>query len=65
MINRRKFVRNVALASAAGMLGYGVNALAAAPPPETKKLRLGRLGSLCVAPQYVAHRTAPEGLLPA
>lgn len=54
MISRRKFVQNVALAGAAGLLGVGRTAYAAEPPPETTRLRLGKLSSLCVAPQYVA-----------
>ena len=55
MTNRRNFVRDMALAGAAGILGCSIDALAAEPPPETTRLRLGRLGSLCAAPQYVAH----------
>jgi NitT/TauT family transport system substrate-binding protein len=44
----------MALAGAAGMLGYGMEALAAEPPPETKRIRLGKVPSACLAPQYVA-----------
>jgi NitT/TauT family transport system substrate-binding protein len=52
MITRRRFLRAL---SAAGALGLGRDVLAAEPPPETTRLRLGKLSSLCVSPQYVAH----------
>ena len=54
MISRRAFVKNVMLTGAAGALGFGRELLAAEPPPETTRLRLGKLSSLCVSPQYVA-----------
>ena len=54
MISRRKFVRDVALAGAAGALGFGRELLAAGPPPETTRIRLSKTPSACVAPQYVA-----------
>jgi len=59
MISRRKFVQEIALASAAGALGFGRDLFAAEPPPETKRIRLLDAGGICVAPQYVA-----EDLLP-
>jgi NitT/TauT family transport system substrate-binding protein len=55
MSSRRKFLRDVSIAGAAGALGLGREVWAAEPPPETTRLRLGRLSSLCVSPQYVAH----------
>jgi len=55
MISRRKFVQDMALASAAGALGFSPSLFAAEPPPETTRLRLGKLSSLCVSPQYVAY----------
>ena len=54
MITRRRFVKDMALAGAAGALGYGRELFAAEPPPEMTSLRLGKLSSLCVSPQYVA-----------
>ena len=54
MISRRKFVKDVALAGAAGLLGVGRDAYAAEPPPETTKLRVLRTPSLCEAPAQVA-----------
>jgi NitT/TauT family transport system substrate-binding protein len=59
MISRRRFVNGVALASAAGALGFGRDVLAAEPPPETKRIRLVQFGGVCVAPQYVAEDILP------
>lgn len=55
MIGRRDFLRLGALAGLAGAPALQRAAFAAEAPPETTRLRLGRLSSLCVAPQYVAH----------
>jgi NitT/TauT family transport system substrate-binding protein len=54
MISRRKFVKDVALAGAAGVLGYGRELLAAEPVPETNRLRLAQIPGNCYAPQYMA-----------
>jgi NitT/TauT family transport system substrate-binding protein len=54
MITRRRFVNGAALAGAAGALGFGQKTLAAEPPPETTRIRLGKAPSACLAPQYVA-----------
>ena len=54
MITRREFLRDAALTGAAGALGAVSDVLAAEPPPETKRIRLGKPPSACVAPQYVA-----------
>ena len=56
--SRRRFIRRLALASAAPILGVVPVPAAADPPPETTALRLGWSGGVCQAPQYVA-----EGLL--
>lgn len=55
MISRRRFLHAASVAGVAAGLGVGREAFAAEPPPETTRLRLGKVGSLCVAPQYVAH----------
>ena len=55
LCGRRKFLETLALAGAAGAIGLRPSLAAAEPPPETTRLRLGKLSSLCVAPQYVAH----------
>ena len=52
---RRSFLKTLAIAGAAGISGIRPALAAAEPPPETTRLRLGKLSSLCVAPQYVAH----------
>ena len=54
MISRRRFLRDVSMAGAAGALGFGRTVLAAEPPPETRRIRLGKVPSICLAPQYVA-----------
>jgi len=54
MISRRQFVKDAALAGAAGALGYGRELLAAEPPPETTRIRLIEITGICIAPQYVA-----------
>ena len=54
MRTRREFMRSLAIASAASMLGPSRLALAAEPPPETTRIRLGKAPSACLAPQYVA-----------
>jgi len=42
------------LAGTAGLLGLKPESVAAEPPPETTKLRLVKIPSICQAPQYVA-----------
>ena len=54
MISRREFVNGVALAGAAGALGFGRELFAAEPPPETRLIRLLSTSSLCEAPAQVA-----------
>jgi NitT/TauT family transport system substrate-binding protein len=51
--NRRDFLSSLSLAGAAGFLG-ACPSLADDGPPETTTIRLGRLGSLCLAPEYAA-----------
>jgi len=47
-------MRHMGLAGAAGALGYGPMLLAAEPPPETTRIRLSKVATACLAPQYVA-----------
>ena len=51
--NRRHFLASASLAAAAGALGAR-RSLADDGPPETTMIRLGKLSSLCLAPQYAA-----------
>jgi len=52
--SRREFLGGLVLAGAAGVLGLKPESVAAEPPPETVKLRLGRNPSLCASPYYMA-----------
>ena len=52
--SRRRFLRGLTLAGITGLLGLPARRVAAEPPPETTKIRLVRLPSICQAPQYVA-----------
>ena len=61
MINRRRFVRDIAVAGAASALGMSRNVFAAEPAPETKRIRLSQSSAICFAPIFVAS----EGLLQA
>jgi NitT/TauT family transport system substrate-binding protein len=54
MMSRRKFVHDLALAGAAGALGYGRELLAAERAPETNRLRIAHVPGNCYAPQYAA-----------
>ena len=54
MIARREFIKHIGAAGAAGALGYGPTLLAADPPPETSRIRLSKVPTACLAPQYVA-----------
>jgi NitT/TauT family transport system substrate-binding protein len=52
--SRREFLNGLILAGAAGLLGLKPEPVTAEPPPETTKLRLVKIPSICQAPQYVA-----------
>jgi NitT/TauT family transport system substrate-binding protein len=52
--SRREFLSKAALAGAGTVLGLRSESLAADPPPETTKLRIGQSTSACQAPLYVA-----------
>lgn len=52
--SRRRFLRGMTLAGTAGLLGWHPGRAAAQPPPETTRIRLVRIPSICQAPQYVA-----------
>jgi len=56
---RRAFLGGVTLAGTAGLLGRYPRPAAAEPPPETTRLRLGRLPAICAAPYYVAAEFLP------
>ena len=52
--NRREFLTTAALAGTGVVLGLRSEAIAAEPPPETKRIRLVSVPGVCVAPQYVS-----------
>jgi NitT/TauT family transport system substrate-binding protein len=54
MIDRRGFLEGLALAGTAGLAGLRAADAAAEAPPETTRLRLGKIASTCQAPQYIA-----------
>jgi NitT/TauT family transport system substrate-binding protein len=54
MTTRRGFLQNVGVASASVLLHTRGAHAASEAPPETKRLRLPKVRSLCLSPQYVA-----------
>src|SRR6476469_5374128 len=52
--NRRQFLRSVSSTGAAALLGLASRLAGAEPPPETTRLRLVQIPTICQAPQYVA-----------
>jgi hypothetical protein len=52
--SRRRFASGLALLGAGNALGLWSSPAAAEPPPETRRIRLVRIPSICRAPQYVA-----------
>ena len=51
---RREFLSRATLAGTAGMLGLRPRRGFSEPSPETTRIRLSQIPSLCIAPQYVA-----------
>jgi NitT/TauT family transport system substrate-binding protein len=51
---RRRFLGGLTLAGTAGLLSLHPRPVAAEPPPETTRIRLVRIPSICQAPSYVA-----------
>jgi NitT/TauT family transport system substrate-binding protein len=56
---RRRFLGGLTVAGTAGLLGWQPRLVAAEPPPETTRLRLGRNPAICGAPGYVAAQFLP------
>jgi NitT/TauT family transport system substrate-binding protein len=56
---RRAFLGGVTLAGTAGLLGLYPRLVAPEPPPETTRLRVGRLPGICGAPLVVAEEFLP------
>ena len=53
-LSRRQLLGGLTLAGTAGLLGLRPRSVAAEPPPETRRIRLVRIPSICQAPAYVA-----------
>jgi NitT/TauT family transport system substrate-binding protein len=52
--SRREFLGGLTVTGTGGLLGVYLRPVAAEPPPETTRIRLVRIPSICQAPQYVA-----------
>lgn len=52
--SRRGFLGGMGAAGAMGLLGTWADDARAEPPPETSRIRLTQIASICIAPQYVA-----------
>ena len=52
--SRREFLRIFSAAGVAGISGIRSTSAYADPPPETTRIRLTKVPSICVAPQYAA-----------
>src|SRR5262245_22008981 len=53
-LSRRQLLGGLTLLGTAGLLGLRPRSVAAEPPPETRRIRLVRIPSICQAPAYVA-----------
>ncbi|MGH7325197.1 MAG: ABC transporter substrate-binding protein [Candidatus Rokuibacteriota bacterium] len=54
MIHRRRFVSSLVAGATASLAGVRPGRASAEPLPETRRIRLVRIPSICRAPQYVA-----------
>ena len=52
--NRRDFIQRLTAAGMAGVAGLASSPARAEPPPETRRIRIGRIANNCYAPQYLA-----------
>jgi NitT/TauT family transport system substrate-binding protein len=52
--SRRRFLGGMTIAGTAGLLGLHARRVAAEPPPETTRITLVQVPSICQAPSYVA-----------
>ena len=57
--SRRRLLGGVTLAGMAGLLGVHPRPVAAEPPPETTRLRVGRMPGICGAPLFMAEEFLP------
>ena len=59
-VSRRRLLGGVTLAGMAGLLGVPPRPVAAEPPPETTRLRVGWLPGICGAPLVMAEEFLPS-----
>ena len=52
--NRRDFIQLLTATGMAGVAGFASSPARAEPPPETRRIRIGRIANNCYAPQYLA-----------
>src|SRR5215471_21720803 len=52
--NRRRFLRDVTLMGAAGLLDLQSRPSSAEAPLETTRIRISKIPTACLSPQYVA-----------
>src|SRR5881296_3451298 len=65
MMDRRRFLRGTTALGTAAVVGASASRSDAEPPPETTRLRLVKIPSICQAPQYVADALfQAEGFIP-
>jgi NitT/TauT family transport system substrate-binding protein len=60
LFSRRQFLGGVTLAGTAGLLSMHPRSVAAEPPPETTRLRVGWLPGICGAPLVMAEEFLPS-----
>ena len=53
-LNRREFIKRVAMTGAAAYVGFDYETAAADPPPETTSIRFFQYKTACWVPQYIA-----------
>ena len=53
-IKRRECIRAMGAATAASLVGWPWKLAFAEPPPETTRIRISKVASVCTSPQYVA-----------
>jgi NitT/TauT family transport system substrate-binding protein len=58
--SRREFLGGLTLAGTAGLLGLQPGSVAAEPPPETTRLRIGQTAAICVPHLYLAQEFLPS-----
>jgi len=53
-VKRREWIRALGAAGASSLVGWPWASAFAEPPPETTRLRISKVASVCTSPQYVA-----------